>query len=223
VTLVSAIIPVYNGERFDETALRSVLAQTHQEIEVIVVDDGSTDGSAAVAGGFEGVRVVRQPNAGVSVARNNGVDASQGEYLAFLDIDDTWRPEKTGRQLALLEAHAEAGFAVCMLRYLFSGDVPSWFRGPADGSPTPAYVPSGWLVRREAFERVGGFDPAFRCGQDYDWLARAKDMGVSHVIEESVLVDYLVHDANLTGQAPVVRSDLVNLLRASVHRQREAR
>ena len=100
---VSVVIPCYNGERFIGDTLRSALAQTHAPLEVLVVDDGSKDGSAALAESFgPPVRVIRQPNQGESVARNRGMTEAVGDWIAFLDADDAWHPEKTARQLAAL-------------------------------------------------------------------------------------------------------------------------
>ncbi|MGL6097742.1 MAG: glycosyltransferase family 2 protein, partial [Fimbriiglobus sp.] len=115
---VSVVIPCYNGAEFLPETLRSVLAQTVPVHEILVIDDGSTDDSAAVAEGFgPPVRVIRQPNQGESVARNRGIDEATGEWVAFLDADDLWEPTKTERQLAVL-ATSNAK-AVCCGYYWF--------------------------------------------------------------------------------------------------------
>ncbi|MEX1027955.1 MAG: glycosyltransferase [Candidatus Paceibacterota bacterium] len=101
-TSVSVVIPCYNGARFLKETLASVLAQSHRPLEVLVVDDGSTDGSAEIAEAFpDPVRVLRQSNRGESVARNRGMNEATGEWIAFLDADDVWKPEKLKRQLAV--------------------------------------------------------------------------------------------------------------------------
>jgi glycosyltransferase involved in cell wall biosynthesis len=99
---VSVVIPCYNAEAFLHETISSVLQQTHKPMEVLIVDDGSTDNSAAIAESFGGVvRVLRQPNQGESVARNRGIEESKGEWIAFLDADDLWKPEKLEMQLAV--------------------------------------------------------------------------------------------------------------------------
>ena len=218
--LVSVIIPVFNGERFIADAIESVRSQTYAATEVVVVDDGSTDGGADVAASIPGVHLVRQENQGVSVARNTGVANARGPFLAFLDHDDQWLPGKLEAQVRELEAHPELAFVLCHLRYVLNGPPPRWFRGPTDGSPVPGFVPSCWLVRRSVFDQVGGFDRAYRNGGDTDWLARAKDMGIRQSMLPEVFLDYRVHDANDSANTLRATREMVQLLRASVHRQR---
>src|SRR5438105_4680193 len=110
---VSAVIPVHNGQRYLGEAISSVLAQAHAVIECLVIDDGSTDATGEVAAGFgEPVRYVRQPRAGVSVARNRGAELAGGELVAFLDHDDAWLPRKLELQIAALRAR-QAELALC--------------------------------------------------------------------------------------------------------------
>jgi glycosyltransferase involved in cell wall biosynthesis len=106
--LVSCIVPVFNGERYLAEALDSVLGQTYRALEVIVVDDGSTDGTPAVVRTFGArVRCVTQPNAGLAAARNRGLAAATAELVAFLDADDLWLPEKIACQMERFRAHPE--------------------------------------------------------------------------------------------------------------------
>src|SRR2546427_4231674 len=124
--VVSVVIPVYNGERYLADAIQSVLDQTYQNLEVIVVDDGSTDGSAAVAKRFgDAIRYVRQANGGVCQARNTGISVARGTYLAFLDQDDLWLPDKLAVQVAYLESHPEVGAVYCQCQVLENGGLRS--------------------------------------------------------------------------------------------------
>src|SRR5262245_20179101 len=117
---VSVVIPCYNAGRFLKETLESILAQTRPALEVIVVDDGSTDDSAAVAGAFgPPVRVLRQSNQGESVARNRGLDEARGDWVAFLDADDVWAPDKLERQLAAVEG--SPGVACCHTGFYLFG------------------------------------------------------------------------------------------------------
>ena len=108
--LISAVIPVYNGEAFVADAIRSVLAQTYPRVECVVVDDGSHDRTAEVIRSFgDVVRYLWKPTGGVASARNAGVSAARGEYVAFVDADDTWLPEKLDRQMGLLRERPDCG------------------------------------------------------------------------------------------------------------------
>jgi len=218
--LVSVIIPVFNGVNYLGEAIESVLAQTYAPIEVLVVDDGSTDESAELARSFGGVRVIQKANGGVASARNAGIAEARGDFLAFLDHDDVHYPTKTELQMHALHAHPEAMFVLCHKRYVLVGEPPSWFRGPRDGTPVQGFVPSCWLVRREAFSTVGLFDERYSHGPDYDWLARAKDLSVSHVMLPETLVDYRVHGSNDSGNATAVTRDMMRLLRESLQRRK---
>ena len=218
--LVSAIIPVYNGAAFIEQALSSVFAQDYEPLEVIVADDGSTDDTATIARSFDDVTVLALSRGGVSRARNQAVDASRGEFLAFLDADDSWYPGKTSAQLELLESHPGAGFALCLQKHDFDGPVPGWFRGPTDDTPVAAFEPSAWLVRRATLEAVGGFDESRSLGEDTHWLSRAWDLGVRHVTSPEVLVRRRIHGSNATGTIPSQRDILLNILRESIGRKR---
>lgn len=218
--LVSIVIPVYNGENYLREAIASAVAQTWQALEIIVVDDGSQDRSAEIASTFAGVTVLRKANGGVASARNAGIATAKGEFLAFLDHDDVQHPEKTARQVAALAANPMSGFALCHKQYVIEGAVPRWFRGPTDGSPVQGFVPSCWLVRRGTIEKVGLFDERYPNGSDYDWLARAKDVGVEYVMLPEVLVSYRVHGSNDSSNGRAVKRDMLLLLRESLERRK---
>jgi glycosyltransferase involved in cell wall biosynthesis len=149
---VSAVIPAYNAEPSIADAIQSVLAQTSEVAEIIVVDDGSSDRTAEIAASFPGTRVktrvIRQPNRGVGAARNAGIHAASGDWIAFLDSDDTWLPRKTEIQLACITP--EAGVIHCnRFDPIQFGNL--WHR--------QAHVtPSGALVRKQALLDVGGFE-----------------------------------------------------------------
>jgi glycosyltransferase involved in cell wall biosynthesis len=220
---VSVIIPVYNGERFLAEALQSVIEQTYTPSEIIVVDDGSTDGTAAVAQAFP-VRYLYQANQGPSAARNAGVQRSSGEIIAFLDADDIWMPEKLAKQLAVLDDDERVGLVFCYQRYFFDTEVvkPAWFRpnGPPEGEPS--YWPSSWVMRRSAWEKIGPLRPDFRNGEDLDWLSRANDAGLTSVTLTDVLLKKRIHANQLTADLAMIKQGLFASLRQSVRRKRAA-
>ncbi|MEM7786276.1 MAG: glycosyltransferase [Bacteroidota bacterium] len=220
--LASAILPVYNGARFLVEAVESVLAQTYAPVEVVVVDDGSTDGSAEIAERYDGVRVIRQANAGDGAARNRGVAASTGTYLAFLDADDRWRPEKLAVQIAHLEAHPEAGHVLGhMWSFLEDGmERPDWVNPETVETAMPGVLPGTLVARRSFFDRVGPFATSFETAADSDWILRARRLdGPPHVVPEVVL-DRRIHQANISGKAAST-VEIMDLVHAWATRKKE--
>jgi glycosyltransferase involved in cell wall biosynthesis len=145
---VSAVIPAYNAEQFISDPIQSVLAQTFEIAEIIVVDDGSSDRTAEVAAGFPRTQVIRRPNGGQAAARNTGIHAASGEWIAFLDHDDVWLPRKTEIQLGYVTADAGVIHANRFDPIHFGN---LWHR--------QAHItPSGALVRKQALLDVGGFE-----------------------------------------------------------------
>jgi glycosyltransferase involved in cell wall biosynthesis len=217
---VSVVIPAHNAAAHIRDALESVLAQTHAAHEIIVVDDGSADRTSAIAREYQHVTVINIPHGGVSIARNTGAALSSGDYIAFLDADDTWHPEKLELQANAAAEQPLAGVVVCRQEYRFDGPIPGWFRGPRDGSSEPGYMPSNWLLRRTTWDHVGGFVPAMTHSEDTDWLARARDMGVLVHMVDRVLVVHRIHNANASARPAEVREGVLRALRDSVARKR---
>lgn len=185
---VSVIIPVYNCRKYVADAVRSALAQSYCDIEVIVVDDGSSDGSFDIVRNLPGIKCIRKENGGVSSARNLGVLSTAGEYLAFLDADDLWHRHKIEAQVALLDAHQDCALSycrLCMNEAEFSGEIQ-----PAQIIASGGHVPhlieeklestfvkpylgtSGVMVRRSIFEQTGGFNVALPYAEDVDFYLR---------------------------------------------------
>jgi glycosyltransferase involved in cell wall biosynthesis len=221
--LVSVVVPVYDGEQFLAAAIESALAQDYPRQEIVVVDDGSTDASAEIAAAYP-VTLLRQANAGVAGARNAGVAASHGELIAFLDQDDLWHEHKVSRQVAVLAARPSVGFALTQMEIVLEPGVPrpEWLDESMLDRPMGAPIPSALMVRRETFEVVGGFDPAYRITCDTDWLARAKDAGVESVEVDEPLLRYRIHTRNGAHERDALFRELKLALHASVRRQRAA-
>lgn len=222
--LISVIVPAHNAGAYLADALESIRAQDHQPIETLVVDDGSTDHTAEIARRFPAVSVLHQNRLGPAGARNTGVAAAQGNWLAFLDADDWWAPAKLSRQLAALTANPDHGLAICRLRPVLEAGAewPAGLNRAHYESEPAALVPSALLMPRTTWERVGPFDPAFGLSDDADWLIRAKDAGVTVAVVPDVLLFKRLHANNLTRQTAPMGRSLLRALRASVGRQRAA-
>ena len=178
--LVSAVIPVHNGEAFLSDAIESVLAQSYPRLECVVVDDGSTDGSADLVSSYDSIRLVRQAQRGVSIARNEGVRRSHGSLVAFLDADDAWLPEKIERQVAELRPSTQMIYTGMYVtdarlrrtRVIVAPEPRFALRNTLTLEPPVVSVAQTGLITRQAFEAVGGFDPGLSTSADADLVCR---------------------------------------------------
>ncbi len=223
--LVSVIIPVYNCERYLAEALESVFSQTYSPCEVIVVDDGSTDGSAEVARSFASqATLCTQPHSGAAAARNKGIELSQGSLLAFLDADDQWVEDKLIRQLAVLDGRPTVDMVFGHVVHFHSPDLDSYARARVKCPPQaePGLVPGTMLIRRQAFERVGPFATGWRVGEFIDWHARAVDVGLKGVMLSQVLLRRRLHADNTGVRRRGARGDYARILKATLDRRRQS-
>ena len=224
--LVTVIIPVYNGARYLNAALCSIAAQTYRPLEIIIVDDGSTDKSwQLVNAAQERLNLPfsyhYQSNQGPSVARNQGVTKTNGELIAFLDADDIWLPEKLWRQVAYLQAKPNQDGVVCRMSYILEKEQewqPGLSRDYFDKAPA-GFLPSALMVWREAFFRVGNFDPALRTGEDTDWFLRARESDVRIGLLPEILLQRRFHQSNLSHTPQDQRKQMFALLRKSIKRK----
>ena len=222
---VSCIVPVYNGERFLPEALESILRQTRPPDEIIVVDDGSTDGTARIATALGApVRWVRQENAGPAAARNLAIRLATGDFLAFLDADDLWLPRKLELQLGRMEARPELDYCVTHLQNFWMPELAAEeqaFRDQPFARPLPAFSFPSFLGRRRMVDRVGPCREDLRVASDTEWFIRAREMGLAYEVLPEVLVHRRLHSGNLT-RADLASSDtLVANLKASLDRRRK--
>jgi glycosyltransferase involved in cell wall biosynthesis len=202
---VSTIIPVYNGEGTIAQAIDSALIQDCKDHEIVVVNDGSTDSTAAILEQYGGlIQIVTQSNAGLSAARNAGVHASTGKYIAFLDSDDAWVPEKLRIMVSALESTPSASLAFSECRLIDKdgldcgnssiGHPPTMNEIPMS-DPFPV-LPSTWVLSRQVFEKVGGFSEQFKGAQGFEdtWmLMLLREIG-EFVYVPNRLVLYRVYD-----------------------------
>lgn len=201
--LVSVIIPAFDSREFLANAVSSVRAQSYNPLEIIIIDDGSTDGTGAVVDSLgQDIKTASQPNQGPAAARNHGLNLARGAFIAFLDADDQWTKGKLSSQVRrLLEEPALDAIIGATQRV----------QAPATGGSTAGNkqleaVGAVWMIfsigaslfRREVFTRVGMFDESMRQGEDIDWFMRAREAGVSIGISNDVVQLYRIHANNMT-------------------------
>jgi glycosyltransferase involved in cell wall biosynthesis len=218
---VTVIVPVHNGERFLGAALESVLSDRCEGLEVLVVDDGSTDASARLACSFgEPVTCVSRPNRGPSAARNLGLGMATGNVIAFLDSDDLWPAGTLTRRLEVLESHPEADLVQGRTRYFkTTGDAvgapPAWLSEPDHSINLGA-----WVFRRSLADRVGPFDESMRFHEDTDWMIRAWESGARRASVDDVCLLYRRHGGNMTLERGESRIGLVKVFKRRADRRR---
>ncbi len=223
--LISCIVPAFNSERYLKEALDSIRAQTYRPLEIIVADDGSTDGTAAVVAGYGGqVRYLGQPNAGPAAARNLGLRAARGEFIAFLDQDDLWHPEKLARQMARFQARPELDLCVSYLRLFWIPELiqeETYYHGHWHPQVVPGYATTTLLARRRLFDTVGWFNTALWFGDATEWFLRAAELGTVMELLPDVLTYHRMHHANLSLRlAHSSRDEYLWILKASLDRRR---
>jgi len=219
--LVSVIIPVHNGERFVAEAVGSVLAQTWPAIEIIIIDDGSTDGTEAAVRRLPcDVYYFKQPQQGPAAARNRGVRDASGDYVAFLDVDDLW-PEDMLRTLMneLLsrpDLDVVRGYSQVMEFDPATGAYE--YRGnPKESFP---YSIASGLYRKRVFDRVGLFDKTLLFGEDTDWYNRAHELEVPMHRVEAITLHVRRHGDNMTHAKTLVELNMLRVLKKSLDRRR---
>jgi len=220
-SLVSIIIPCYNGEAYLQEAIESALSQTYQPVEVIVVDDGSTDRSPEIAQKFP-VRYIRQPNRGLTKSRNLGVRKSRGSYVVFLDADDRLKPDAIKTGLRVLAEHPECAMAVG--DHIFVSHEGRQIAGSRKeclpASHYEALLKSNFiemistvLFRRSVLEDVGGFDTRLRVAEDYElYLRIARDYPIC--CHSTVVAEYRMHQANASHNSALMLAATLQVLRS---------
>ncbi len=219
--LVSVIVPVYNGAQFIGKAIESVLVQNYDPLEIIIVDDGSTDETANIVKSYNNMRYIYQPNQGVAAARNSGIENSRGKLIAFLDADDCWAPNKLNIQVDCLLKHPHIGCTLGRQKnFLEPGtEKPFWLMEEHLLKDHVGFLPT-LLIRRDIFDKVGLFNPDYKISEDVEWFSRVKDASVPVMVVPEIVLYRRIHDTNLSYQLKAGDPILLRALRASVHRKR---
>ena len=225
--LISCIVPVYNGERYLAESIDSILAQSYRPLEVIVIDDGSTDGSAEVVARYgDPVRYARQENAGVAAAFNHGLRLAAGEMIAFLAADDLWHPDKLTLQAELFARDEALDACVTLIQNFWVPELreeQARLESTPIARPMPGYTTVTLLARRRVFDLAGAFDAALPHGHDLAWFLRAAERGAAIGMLPRVLVYRRLHQGNRSrGLASQSRAAFLQVIKASLDRRRAA-
>ena len=218
---VSVLIPCFNHARYVGEALASVLAQTRPVNEIIVIDDGSTDGSADIAhAAAPEANIIRQANFGIGAARNAGLAAASGDIIAFVDADDIWTPQSLQVRMDRMAA-APADCVFGMMEQFLSPDLDA---ATAAGLHCPpgqvhARFTGTMIIARAALDRVGRFNPSLRVGEMMDWVARMAELNVSVATVDELVMRRRIHGANTVLRQRTSHSDYLRVLKASLDRK----
>ena len=221
--LISVIIPVYNCRKYIAEAIESVINQTYKPYEIIVVDDGSDDNSAAIIKNYPNVLYFYQQNKGTSSALNNGLRKVTGNFIAFNDADDLWEKNKLEKQIQKLNDDKTIDVIFSYHKRFYSNKHGQITESELADSKRilPAHFKGSLLIRKESFFKVGLFDESIVMGDFLDWYRRAEDLGIKMEMLKEVLYYRRIHDANSSLMNKANINDYVKIMKASIDRRRK--
>lgn len=217
---ISVIVPVYNGQKFIKDALKSIKSQTISPLEIIVIDDGSVDASAEIVKSIEGVTYLYQENKGAAAARNNGIKKAKGKYLAFLDHDDIWYPNKLELQLNCMNKNPELDAIYCLIENSNFNVKSSSFQD-AEHAIT-GYTPVSMLIKKTSMLKIGLFNTDSKV-ESFEWALRAHEAGLQNEVLQKKLVKRRIHSSNKgkTGNRDEYIREYFKALKHSLDRRSE--
>jgi glycosyltransferase involved in cell wall biosynthesis len=220
--LISVIIAVYNGDRFLKQAIESVLSQSYSNVEIIVLDDGSTDLSAQIAKSYSQVVYQYQTNAGVASARNAALKIAKGDYISFLDSDDFYHPDKLKKQLNHLGSNSSIDCSMVYVdNFLEEGhEITPELEDYFFNQEKLSFIT--FLTLRSIFDKVGDFNITYKRGSDCEWLTRARELELRLEPIPEALLKRRIHDTNLTVTGRKDDKQMrFRILKESMKRKRE--
>lgn len=215
--LVSVIIPTYNRLELLKETVESVRNQSFRDFEIIVVDDGSTDGTAEWLKGRSDIRSLSQTNSGIATSRNNGAAIARGRWLAFLDHDDLWARDKLANQMEFISKNSEV--ALVAARHVRLGNRyrvprrPKWIKGDLFVKAySESFIhTSSVMIRKDVFDAIGGFPPRYRFADEFDvWLAISRDFTIAYFDKPLVFIRF--YESNTSHNRVGVRTDTYDIL-----------
>ncbi len=220
---ISVIIPVFNAERYLAEAIESVLMQAVKPLEIIVVNDGSTDESERVANTFKNdICYLLQENKGAASARNLGISLAKGSLLAFLDADDVWTVHKQELQLKVLKNNPELDMVFGTVEQIVSTELDAENRNRLrpELKIMPGYHVGTMLIKRESFQQVGPFKEDLQLAEFIEWFNRAEDMKLHYKMLPEVVMKRRIHTTNQGLYKRQHMKDYVSVLKAALDRRR---
>lgn len=221
--LISVIVPVFNGEKYIKETLQTILSQDYQEKEIIVVDDGSTDGSQEIIRSFAEIKYIFQDNSGVPVARNRGIQEAVGEFIAFSDQDDLWKPYKLTEQIKYLMENPNTEFVISMRKTVLEKGIspPSWLKKELLDSENIDHSPSSLLAKKSLFDKIGTFNSDLENASDVDWFFRARDAGIQKGVIQKVHYLKRIHEENQSYRVKELHQEYLKLIKQSLARHKD--
>lgn len=224
--LISCIIPTFNSEKYLADTIKSILAQTYRPIEVIIADDGSSDGTKSVAEQFgHQVLFYSQATKGPAATRNFGLSRAKGEFVAFLDGDDLWHEEKLVRQMTRFQENPDLDISVTHAKLFWPeslADEKAQYADHPRANGIPGYATTTLLARRSVFDKIGIFDTQFWFGDATDWFMRANESGMTMELLPDVLTYHRMHESNLTRRRKEdSREEFLKIVKQSLDRRRK--
>jgi glycosyltransferase involved in cell wall biosynthesis len=222
--MISVIIPVYNGAGFLPECIACVRRQQYQPVEIIIVDDGSTDNTRAVASSLgEDILYQYQENRGPSAARTTGITMAKGEFIAFLDVDDLWSDDKLIVQAGRLIGDESLDIVLGRIKYLELPGAEKINIKFKDDEQTISFIHLGCaLFRKTVFSRIGLFDESLKFAEDHDIFLRAREAALKFVILDQTTLIYRLHDKNITRGQTFSGLGVFNVIKRSLDRRRRA-
>lgn len=221
--LVSVIIPVYNGAAFIQEAIQSVFGQDYRPMEVIVIDDGSTDNTAEMVEMLQQpVKYFRQQRSGVAAARNKGLELANGNLIACLDADDLWDEKKLTRQWAVISDKPKISAVVGHTYKMPMSQKIEGMGEIVDEKKMFMLSTGAALFRKSAFDKVGKFDESLQCAEDIDWFLRAREVELQIIIHKEVVQFYRMHGKNISNNHHLMNLGLLRVHKKSLDRRRKS-
>ncbi|MDX1642678.1 MAG: glycosyltransferase family A protein [Balneolaceae bacterium] len=217
---ISVVLPVYNGEKFIGEAIRSVLAQEYKPIEIIVVNDGSTDQTEKCLEEFKGkLSVIKQQNSGPSSARNRGIEAAKGDYITFIDADDVWAPGNISFHIEQFKSFSELEISVGLTAEMDFESAETLDAETAASNSFLHLVMGASMMKQTVFNDVGLFDEELILRQDTDWFLRARELEKNIAIGKELVLFYRKHQNNRTNDRIKANYYMFKLLKKAKDRK----